>query len=593
MLKTLLQANPIKSKLLLIVMFLVLVMVLCVFMQSLEAGSQERTRDLRQAADRRSMDYETDSPICGQTRNRVPNPGFEQGIGVENGWMQTGPCTFDIGPGHDSANSAKILAESALHNRSCKLLSVIDQIRVEPEKVYDYSVWMNTTLGQGSAHLAITFWRKNKKTWKQVGEAFQTDPVTDTLGEWVPVVGWVQAPAKAEYARVEVTLDRTAQESYALYDDINFSLSTCLGISKSDDPHSVLPGEILTYTIIYSNTGSGTAADVWIYEDYDEYVTLIPERTEPVPDIGDYGWSVGNLDAHTSGVITAVVRVEHGAEVRRWLLNTVEIRNDEILEPFPSALISTYVHIPTLTCALDLRIDEREKLGRPGEAVEYELELANIGDYNGRCCLAADSSLGWRPEFVPWTCEDLPIDSAEPVTLRLEVPGSVAFPDRDTTQVVAILDCEAGGSIIDQRIDRVRTSVASSVFLPSMARDFSNCSWESEPNNTCCDQDADGPLRNNSCYHGYTDDQYDLFKIEFPGGRLVLHLAVETGEGIQMGLTRDCYNWMDECFDGDPADGYHLDCDDLAPGLYYFEIYTETPFYSDDKPYTLEVAFFE
>jgi uncharacterized repeat protein (TIGR01451 family) len=551
------------------------VVLACGLAGSLKADSHEASLATSGSVYLGLLDYQPGDPICQHEANRVNNPGFEDGIGSENGWIGAGECTFlEDDPGYRSPASVRILSEDPT-KKNCKLLSLLTETPFEAGRFYDYSAWVKTNLLAGNAHLAITFWKTHHGTLKLVGEPPPTNLVLDTQGDWVKVTGSAQAPADADYVRVEATLAESSQGS-VWFDDIYLGLSTCLNMSKDDDPNEVLPGSTLTYTIVYSNTGREKATDLRIVEEYDDNVQFM--WAEPTP-IADRFWEFDELPAGSQGVITAVVWVEDEAAGESWLINKVYGLSTEISRAVTYPLTTPI--IPTLPCVIDLEVVDEAKTGRPGQTLNYDLILKNIGDCAGQCSLTAAPPPGWDHEFDPPTYT-LGIGDAQPVTLTLVISDGASGGNSYSTPITATIECEPPCHDKGRDDDFVDTRIP--VFLPLVMRDPHRVCWESEPNDRC--SEADGPLQPCSECYGYTNDDRDLWKVLVPGTKLQVDLAIVPEALTQLSLVdadcRDVYY----CYDDIPP--YRLDCV-VHPGLYFVDIWVANPI-STYPPYTVEVT---
>ncbi|HUW94802.1 MAG TPA: C25 family cysteine peptidase [Anaerolineae bacterium] len=99
-----------------------------------------------------------------------------------------------------------------------------------------------------------------------------------------------------------------------------------LSIVKTASADVVQPGDLLTYTIFYSNTGDARATGVIITETYDPHTSFV--RATPPPDQEDMVWDIDGLEILEAGAITVTVQVgeELGYET---LTNTITIRCNE------------------------------------------------------------------------------------------------------------------------------------------------------------------------------------------------------------------------------------------------------------------------
>jgi uncharacterized repeat protein (TIGR01451 family) len=105
--------------------------------------------------------------------------------------------------------------------------------------------------------------------------------------------------------------------------------------AKSVDPKGdVVPGQTLTYTIEYENTGAGTAFGVFVLD------TLDPNLDESTLSIGGGGgyipserllsWDIGTLPPSQQGAVTATIKVKEGLPSGTAIVNMAEVH-------FPSA----------------------------------------------------------------------------------------------------------------------------------------------------------------------------------------------------------------------------------------------------------------
>jgi len=301
---------------------------------------------------------------------------------------------------------------------------------------------------------------------------------------------------------------------------------------------------------------------------------------------------VDRLAAGSRGTITAVVQVDGQVEEQSWLFNQVEVVGAEIVAPVSATLLTRLV-VPTLTCGIDLLLPQATLVGRLGETVQYDLSVRNVGDCAAQCTLQATSPLAWS--FDPPACSP-PVGGAQGASLALEIPGDTANGASYTTLITVACSCGLPCTQEDVETEAVQTRVVSPIWLPDVPKNLRGSTWESEPNDECGYAQADGPLDDDRAFYGYTDDEWDWWRIEAPTSHLALELAVSTGQGIQVGLAYgDCSGWVEGsgCFDNTPEDGYHLDCALPAPGRYYLGIYTEEPYFSYDTPYVLQATFID
>ena len=456
--------------------FLLLAVLLCALSRAMRAGPERA--EAAGASGRVGVGCLVDQAdvfVCEQTENLAPNPSFEHGAGDPwrpLDWYEDGPCMFSYGDAGLSGDvSARIVGTTQVTN--CKLRTRTDGIQVEPGRFYDYSAWVKANLLEGEAYLRIRFWswQDDPPGWNCEGDAY-TGHMTDTGGDWVQVSGSIIAPAGAQVARIEATLEGGSVGS-VWFDDVFLGLSTCLDIGKRDYPDPVATGQMLTYTILYSNTGREKATNVQIIETYDEYVDPIVTGTHPPPSLSDNIWEIPELPPGESGAITVVVRVKADSDPPAALFNSVLIRSDETrANPVHTTITTT---IDGDGCDIGLYLPELEKQGEPGYATDYDVSLRNAGRHDGQAFLEARSSQGWDVDIVPSPPYTLSARSFKDVTVSPVVPRNAFSGTVDVTTITATLMCGSPSGETVQAIARVTTTVSADVHWVCLPRVTRNC----------------------------------------------------------------------------------------------------------------------
>lgn len=129
---------------------------------------------------------------------------------------------------------------------------------------------------------------------------------------------WAEAPEFGELVDTYLLLGDPATELALARPE--------LGLAKTASPPTVRPGDLLTYTIVYSNSGDALATGVVITEAYAANTSLV--RAVPPPDRGDNVWDIGRLDIHERGALTVTMRTGKLSS-DRVLTNRVTIACDQ------------------------------------------------------------------------------------------------------------------------------------------------------------------------------------------------------------------------------------------------------------------------
>lgn len=105
---------------------------------------------------------------------------------------------------------------------------------------------------------------------------------------------------------------------------------TALEVAKRSDLNAVAAGELLTYTLVYTNAGPSHARNAWITDTLSSQVTFIevvsadPALPDPTLDGQKLVWDLSTLAAGDSGVIVYTVAVKPSAvgliENRAWIM---------------------------------------------------------------------------------------------------------------------------------------------------------------------------------------------------------------------------------------------------------------------------------
>ena len=154
-----------------------------------------------------------------------------------------------------------------------------------------------------------------------------------------------------------------------------------LNLDKTDSPDPVQPGQNITYTIAYSNTGESTATTVVVSDTVPANTTFVSAGPAPAsaPAVGGTGpvtWNVGSLAFGGSGVVTLVVKT--GAALLNGTVITnasYSIASDQNTPTSGNAVTTTV----SGTIALTLSKTDSPDPVAPGGTLTYVLTIGNGG----------------------------------------------------------------------------------------------------------------------------------------------------------------------------------------------------------------------
>jgi uncharacterized repeat protein (TIGR01451 family) len=205
-----------------------------------------------------------------------------------------------------------------------------------------------------------------------------------------------------------------------------------LMISKGDYPDPVKPGETLTYTIFYENTGNEVATNVVITETYDSNVAF--DSATPPVDVGNNIWIIGSLSpADGQKTITINVTVNSPLADGTILNNYVNITCDEGV--FDDDSEETTVNS---TAVLILSKADSPDPVPAGDILTYTLTYENTGTANATgtvitdilpdevTFLSASPSPDTSDGILTWNIGELAPDGPHIITINVTVKSPIA-----------------------------------------------------------------------------------------------------------------------------------------------------------------------
>jgi len=250
-----------------------------------------------------------------------------------------------------------------------------------------------------------------------------------------------------------------------------------LSVTKDDGADTVVPGDMVSYTIDYANNGNQNATGVTITDTVPEGTTFDAANSTAgwvcTPD-GSAGstctFDVGALDGGTGDSVTFAVTVNNPiAAGIEEITNTASITDDEANGTDPNPDDNTDTDTNTVDAAPDLAItkDDGDLTAQPGDTVPYSLTFANNGNQGatgvvitdtvpeGTTFDAANSTAGWvcTPDgSVGSTCTFTvagEVDgggSTDMVTFAVTVDNPAPAGLEEITNTASITDDEANGA---------------------------------------------------------------------------------------------------------------------------------------------------
>jgi uncharacterized repeat protein (TIGR01451 family) len=149
--------------------------------------------------------------------------------------------------------------------------------------------------------------------------------------------------------------------------------------SKSVDATTADPGDQLTYTLTYENTGTGWASSVVIVDTIPADVTFVSSNPTYDSVVGNvYTWNLGDVAPGASGTITIIVKVDVGTPDETLLRNRAMLDYSDANGNFVDRLrgyADVIVTAPILTVTKSADVSEAD----PGDMIIYTITYENTG----------------------------------------------------------------------------------------------------------------------------------------------------------------------------------------------------------------------
>ncbi|HYC91438.1 MAG TPA: C25 family cysteine peptidase [Thermoanaerobaculia bacterium] len=222
---------------------------------------------------------------------------------------------------------------------------------------------------------------------------------------------------------VTFRFDGTASQAFARI----CATPTRPSLSKSVDKPIAVPGvDQLTYTISYSNPGSGTIPNVVISDTLPPGTTYVSASPAPTsaPAVGGTGtvtWNIGNLGAGISGTRTITVATTAGMS-GTTVTNTASLSS--------SATSTIQASATTELREPDVRITKTASASNlvPGQAFSYSIIVTNVGNFQATGVEVRDT----LPPYITSTSH-----GASPITINV---GTLAAGASQTITINAVVN---------------------------------------------------------------------------------------------------------------------------------------------------------
>ena len=288
------------------------------------------------------------------------------------------------------------------------------------------------------------------------------------------VIVVVDIPAEAADGTVDVvTLEATSQGDGTTTDTGVFTTTVSkavLTLVKTQDISNPEPGDIITYTITYTNAGSATAVNAVVITDpIPTDVTYVagsidlngtPQTDASGDDSAEFSGntvtvSPGNLAPGDSGTLTFKVQVNADVPASTHILNTVTANyEDPAGNPQPSVDYTSPPAIVAQVCGVLVDTDQSQ-FADPGDVVVYPFTVTNTGNDDDTINGTISSTLGLTWAFYVDVNGDGLLDAGDTLATDSDLdgrPDTGVLAQGETKNYLAVATMPAGTADVAQDI---------------------------------------------------------------------------------------------------------------------------------------------
>jgi uncharacterized repeat protein (TIGR01451 family) len=159
-----------------------------------------------------------------------------------------------------------------------------------------------------------------------------------------------------------------------------------LTLSKSVNPMSAMPGDMLTYTLTYANTGASAANSTVILDQLPPGVTFGTAANSgqlvsaTPPNTGLFvRFNLGTVPAGTGGSVQFTVKVNNGVVPGTQITNQATITASGLAQPVASNSATTTVTAPPPNLSIQKVLSPPKPTAAPGDTLQYVISVRNNG----------------------------------------------------------------------------------------------------------------------------------------------------------------------------------------------------------------------
>jgi uncharacterized repeat protein (TIGR01451 family) len=208
-------------------------------------------------------------------------------------------------------------------------------------------------------------------------------------------------------------------------------------VEKTANTGTGAPGDLITYTIYYNNTGNGISKDIWVNDTLPSDVTFISSSETPAGSSGNtYYWEFTNAAPGSSNSFTVTVQVNDGLTDGTPFNNYVRLDYTDVFRQpmeWSSSNKTMVVERPVITV---VKVSDVSDAGI-GDTITYTIYYNNTGNGTAAHVWVNDTI----PIFTTFQSSSIPYESQAGLTYVFHIydvaPGSHSFTISVTVNMTA------------------------------------------------------------------------------------------------------------------------------------------------------------
>lgn len=222
-----------------------------------------------------------------------------------------------------------------------------------------------------------------------------------------------------------------------------------LYVTKTVDRSNVAPGDVITYTLTYGNTGTGDATGVAISDVLPQGTTFVDTTGNGVLFGSTVFWSPGSVSPGQTGTVTLRLRANQGLPTGATITNTAQISSVEAPIGVPSNGATVTVNPTPLPSPLSVTKQVDVASAAPGQSLNFLITIRNNGSTPaggvtvtdpvpvGTTAVAASDGGVIAGGVARWSLGTLAAGAARQVSLRVTVNNDAGNTITNTAQATS------------------------------------------------------------------------------------------------------------------------------------------------------------